>query len=265
LLEEKDTMMKKWRFFFFIFIPLLIIDYLFLHNWIAENLSETLAVGFSGVLVTLLFASFFYEAVKLIWIGFAPGIFLGNGRESRRILKFGKPAVAKILEIGESSEGGVITINEQPYLGIKLEIDDGKKTPYAVSFDTLIPRSAVPQFQPGAAFAVKIDPNDPQKVVLDTSGEEIKEYEGWSEKEVKEAKKGKAKVLEIRDTGRSENFKPVVKVTWEVIPQRGSLYTYTREYVFPTSTVQALKSSKGKAHTCKINPNDPYKIIVSLK
>jgi hypothetical protein len=90
--------------------------------------------------------------------------FFGFGR--RRILRTGRPATAVVKRIGESSQGGVITVNDQPYLNLVLEVNDGARTPYEVSFDTIIPRYAVPQFQPGALIPIKIDPNDPEQIAI---------------------------------------------------------------------------------------------------
>lgn len=92
------------------------------------------------------------------------------GVNRRRILRTGRPATAVVKRIGESSQGGVITVNDQPYLNLVLEVDDGVRTPYEVSFDTIIPRYAVPQFQPGAVIPVKVDPNDPEKVAIVRDG-----------------------------------------------------------------------------------------------
>jgi hypothetical protein len=65
---------------------------------------------------------------------------------------------------------GVVTVNNQPYLNLTVEVDDGSRAPYVVSFDTVIPLASVPQFQPGALIRLKVDPDDPQKVVIDWSG-----------------------------------------------------------------------------------------------
>jgi hypothetical protein len=35
-----------------------------------------------------------------------------------------------------------------------------------VSFDTIIPRYAVPQFQPGAVIPIKVDSNDPEQIAI---------------------------------------------------------------------------------------------------
>jgi hypothetical protein len=93
--------------------------------------------------------------------------FFGGGPTTRRILKTGRPAQATILAVGENSGGGVVTVNDQPYLNLQVRVEDGFRAPYDVSFDTIVPRSMVPQFQPGAVIPVKVDPNDPRKVVID--------------------------------------------------------------------------------------------------
>jgi hypothetical protein len=90
--------------------------------------------------------------------------FFGFGR--RRILRTGRPATAVVKHIGESSQGGVITVNDQPYLNLVLEVDDGVRTPYELSMDTIIPRYAVPRFQPGAVIPIKVDPEDPEKIAI---------------------------------------------------------------------------------------------------
>jgi hypothetical protein len=69
--------------------------------------------------------------------------------------------------LGEVGAGGVVTVNGQPYLNLQVRVEDGFRAAYDVSFDTVIPRSTLPQFQPGAVIPVKVDPDDPQKVVID--------------------------------------------------------------------------------------------------
>lgn len=93
--------------------------------------------------------------------------FFGQGKEAKRILKTGRKAIAKVLYISENSEGGTITISDQPYLNLKFLIEDGKSESYEVSLDTIIPRISVHLFQPGAVFNIKIDPKDDKKIVLD--------------------------------------------------------------------------------------------------
>lgn len=96
--------------------------------------------------------------------------FFGGSPTERRIRATGRPAQGKILNLTENSGGGVVTINNEPYLNLTLEVDDGSRAPYVVSFDAVIPRAAEPKFQPGALIRLKVDPEDSQKVVIDWSG-----------------------------------------------------------------------------------------------
>jgi len=93
--------------------------------------------------------------------------FFGGSPSERRIRKFGRPAKATILAIGENSGGGVVTVNDQPYLNLQVRVEDGFRAAYDASFDTIIPRAIVPQFRPGAVIPVKVDPDDPEKIVID--------------------------------------------------------------------------------------------------
>lgn len=93
--------------------------------------------------------------------------FFGGSPTERRIRATGRPAKGKVLRLAENSGGGVVTVNDQPYLNLTLEVDDGFRAPYDVSFDAVIPRSILPQFRPGAVIPVKVDADDPQKVVID--------------------------------------------------------------------------------------------------
>ncbi len=115
----------------------------------------------AGVVVITLFimAAGFWPEIKRYLLG-------GAARE-RRILQTGRAARATVVSLGENSAGGVVTVNDQPYLNLVLEVRDGVRPPYTVSMDLVIPRVAVPQFQPGAVIAVKVDPNDPAAVVID--------------------------------------------------------------------------------------------------
>jgi len=112
----------------------------------------------------------FVFSLLIMVVAFWPEIrryLLGGAARERRILQTGRPARATVVSLGENSGGGVVTVNDQPYLNLVLEVHDGFSAPYAVSMDLVIPRAAVPQFQPGAVIPVKVDPADPRNVVID--------------------------------------------------------------------------------------------------
>lgn len=70
------------------------------------------------------------------------------------------------MEIGESRLG-TATINDQPFVRLKLEIHHQNEKPYVVSIESVIPRLSIQDFQPGCKTPVLIDSNDPGKVEID--------------------------------------------------------------------------------------------------
>jgi hypothetical protein len=202
------------------------------------------------------------------------GAFFGT-KESKRIKRFGREATGKVLAIGENSEGGVVTINDQPLLNLQLEVHDASVPPYVVSFDTIIPRAAVPQFQPGAVIPIKIDPENPEKVIIDwqrgSAGEPVEEPSygaKWSELDEqlveREGLDGTAKYLLLEDTGRSQDFNPVVRATIEVTPSDGEPYTFTKDVPLPTNVIGIIRSKLGKSFDARIHPHDGTKVSIHI-
>jgi len=196
-------------------------------------------------------------------------------KESKRIQAEGREATAVVLGIGENSEGGIVTINDQPLLNLQLEVQDGNVPPYPVSLDTVIPRSAVPQFQPGAVIPIKIDPENPDKIIIDwqrgSSGEQVvapSVGSKWSEmdKRLLEAEgiDGTAKYLALEDTGRSQDFNPVVRATIEVTPKGGEPYTFDKDVPLPTNVIGLLRSKLGKSFPARIHPHDGTKVSIQI-
>jgi len=56
--------------------------------------------------------------------------FFGGGPTERRIRKHGRPALGTIIAVDENSSGGVVTVNDQPYLNIRVRVEDGTSAPY---------------------------------------------------------------------------------------------------------------------------------------
>lgn len=157
--------MPMWAMFTWplIFLPLIAVkafgDKIFGAEWNAKYGETFITVyGVIGALVV----------VVIVFGGFMGPMlsFFGGSPEEKRIRKTGRPARATIIRVGENSGGGVVTVNDQPYLNLVVRVEEGPGAPYEASFDLIIPRAAVPQLQPGAAVMVKVDPRDPRKVVL---------------------------------------------------------------------------------------------------
>jgi hypothetical protein len=195
--------------------------------------------------------------------------FLGNP-DDKRILATGRSARAKLISLGESSEG-IVTINDQPLATLTLEVYDGSKPPYQVKIETIIGRLDIPRFQPGVMLAIKIDLQDPQKVVLDPSGAGLQgsanmptfKAEGISAEEEKLIENGidaQAKIISIEDTGKTKDFNPVARITYEVHIPGKNPYTLTKNVPMTTEAAQFIKKFVGKNVPAKVHPNNNNRV-----
>lgn len=195
------------------------------------------------------------------------------GSKRKEILAKGRPAKAKIVNLGESGKG-IVTVNNQPFVTMTLEVMDGDKPPYKVKLQTIVSRLALPQFQPGAMIPIKIDPNDPNNIVIDSSGAvegaEKPTYSSgsWTEEDHKALKErgiiGSAKIIKIEDTGESKDFNPVVRMTYEVRAENIEPYTLTKKLPMPSKAAQFAKTFIGKTIPAKIHPDDREKVSLEF-
>lgn len=269
-------MAKKRMYLLFLFpviFGLLILIYnKFFFQGIEEKFGNKFANGLQIILIVLIVAFSLFESFSFIFSSMASP-FLGSGKRAKKIIETGREAMAKIIYIGENSKGGVVTINDQPYLNLKLKIDDYKNPPYEVDFNTIIPRHMVPQFQPGALFPVKIDPEDPKVVVIDTKllNEGIIYLTGGLEitnedkmKIEKSGIAGKVKLVELSDTGKSENFKTIIKVKWDISPLSSGSYNFTYNKAMDSSTIDELKKILNHSFDAKIHPDNKEIIKIDI-
>lgn len=162
-----------------------------------------------------------------------------------------------------------MTINDQPVVNLKLRIYDGNKPPYEVSFDTVISRLAVPQFQPGVRIPVKIDPLDPNKVVIDSERTPEKPVYGnvGDDEDMKriktKGKKGTAKIITVEDTGKSKDFNTVVKMILEVTGPDIKKYSFEKEVPVPTNVAKLLVP--GKTFSCVVDPENPESVMLDIQ
>lgn len=248
---------------------------------------EKIIASIGGVWFGILMGVFGLGAVVLDIFPFFSGgaggyfFFWGKGKKAKGILADGRPARATLLEIGENSGGGSVTINDDPYLNLKLKIDDGVNRPYEVSLDTVVSRFIVPQFQPGASFPVKVDTINPLVVVYDSNqaaldGSQVifqdskPQISGLNrtreETEVvhKRGLKATARITAVQPTGRSHDFKPLVRVDYEVTIRGERPYEVTAELPIPTHMVEQFQAVIGKTFPAKVHPEDRNKISVDV-
>lgn len=75
--------------------------------------------------------------------------------------------------------------------------------------------------------------------------------------------KGTARILSVRDTGKSSDFKPVIILVLEVLAPGMDAYTVEKEIKLPTAVVKRLV--RGTTLYVKINPDDPDNIMLILQ
>ncbi|HNW89674.1 MAG TPA: hypothetical protein PKN48_08410 [Bacteroidales bacterium] len=219
----------------------------------------------------------FISIFKGMFGGKGINFFWGTGKLARQILASGSDATATIVSIGENSQGGIVTINDQPLLNLVLRIDNNYDPEYDVSFDTIIPRSAVPQFQPGAKFAVKVDRADKNNVVFNQKSADSSNIpdkkptyggKGWTELDRLRMEQagidGMAKLMSIEETGKSEDFNPVILMGYEVTIPGETPYFFEKEIAMPTEAAMKLKTLIGSSYKARIHPDDKTKIAVDF-
>ncbi len=79
-----------------------------------------------------------------------------------KLVQTGEPALATILKIWDTG----MKINENPRIGMLLEVRPANRAPYQVEIKKVVSIIQIPQFQPGATLEVRFDPTNPQKVAV---------------------------------------------------------------------------------------------------
>ncbi len=81
---------------------------------------------------------------------------------NRELLATGESAQATIVNLWDTGT----TVNDNPLVGLLLEVRPTSRPPYQVKTSLLISRLQIPQYQPGRVLAVKVDPKNPEKVAI---------------------------------------------------------------------------------------------------
>ncbi len=89
-----------------------------------------------------------------------------RGRKRKQLLQTGLQANAVITEIWDTG----MTINNQPQIGIKLQVTPQTGMPYIVETKVVISRLQTAYYQPGVSCVVRYDPNDLSSVTIESIG-----------------------------------------------------------------------------------------------
>ncbi len=73
-----------------------------------------------------------------------------------------------------------------------------------------------------------------------------------------------AQIKKVEDTGKSENFNPVIIIGYEVFIPNESSYYFEKEIAMPTDAVLKIKSLIGKSYKARVHPTDRTKIVVDI-
>ncbi len=231
------------------------------------------AIIIGVILIVVLTMIPFFGFFKMIFSGGGYRMFWGSGKIAQQILSTGREGVATVLSIGENSGGGVLTINDQPVLNLVFSVKMQNRNPFEVSMDILVPRATVPQLQPGAQIPVKVDKQDEKKIVFDqkrvTAASKPKVGgKGWTQMDhelvEKSGKEGMVTIIGLEDTGKSEDFKPVVFLIFDVQTAGENVYRVRRELTLQSEMVDKFKSVIGKSFKAKIHPNDKEKVSMDI-
>jgi len=124
------------------------------------------AVGITAAIIADPIFGTIMAVIIIAVIGGTFGRIFGRMASQNRLLKTGVSARAVIKELRDTG----VTVNNAPQVKLLLEVSPPTGAPYLVETKTLISRLEIPSFQPGTELAVKIDPNNKNKIAIDRSG-----------------------------------------------------------------------------------------------
>jgi hypothetical protein len=121
---------------------------------IAGSTALIVVLTVGGVCASLLFTLVMVVVMRK-WVKSAFG-------PNEKLLKEGISAQATILKIWDTG----VTLNDNPQVGMLLEVQPAGQQPFRVEMKSIISRIALPQIQPGQVVPVRYDPENPSKIAL---------------------------------------------------------------------------------------------------
>ena len=102
----------------------------------------------------------------ILVFGIAFGIPYFRNRKRLKLLKTGRRADAKILDVWDTN----ITINKQPQIGLRIEVKPQTSAPFVSEIKMIISRLQTSYYQPGMNCVVRYDPEDTKTVAIESIG-----------------------------------------------------------------------------------------------
>jgi hypothetical protein len=86
----------------------------------------------------------------------------GDAQKAQHLSANGRAGTATVTAVRQTGT----FVNENPEVEMDLQVAVNGMAPYAVTHRQVLAMIAVPQFQPGASVPVKVDPMDPQSLIV---------------------------------------------------------------------------------------------------
>jgi len=120
---------------------------------------------FAGIGVTIVVVAFSLFFVFRVVGGLARGT-----AERDRLLRVGYPARARILGVQMGGMTVTVGVDRQLQIIINAEIHAEGRAPFPAQITALVSELQIPQVQPGAWAAVRVDPMNPANIALEATG-----------------------------------------------------------------------------------------------
>jgi hypothetical protein len=88
--------------------------------------------------------------------------FAKQAQEARRLLQVGRKGLATVVAVRDTG----VMVDENPQAELDLQVAVAGLEPYDVTHRQVISRVAIGSFWPGAKVPVRVDPQDPQKLLV---------------------------------------------------------------------------------------------------
>jgi len=244
--------------------------------------------GLLGMAVAIAASPIYGSIFALVFIAIFGGVFWSIFRPmmtQNKLMKTGVSATATVLEVRDTG----VTVNNSPQIKLLLQVTPPMGMQYKVQTKVLISRLQTYEFQAGMTIAVKIDPNDKDKIAIDYSGGTSdagsSNSSGYSQEQyyspqqiqqiqadlvktndenlklVAYGESAKAIVLKYTDLNIKVNGEnPAVVLDLEVMPLTRSPFKATAKGVVKSESV--LKFQPGEEIFVKFDPNDITKVAV---
>jgi hypothetical protein len=90
------------------------------------------------------------------------GQMASDGQKAQYLMQSGRVGTATVAGVRQT--GTFVNNNPECELDLQVVVDSG--TPYPVTHRQVLAMVALPGFQPGASVPVRVDPNDPQSLII---------------------------------------------------------------------------------------------------